>query len=378
MPNKQTVARRNRDTVLEGRMNASKKFLSATDVASFVAAKGLEFVVDQISRGNWTVGQAGRAMLKKLGQNVIQTGAEWYQRGSPTMSAASSAPASVGVMVRGLAPTSGSTRIRHRELIPPMEDGTTRRVSPTNSALFPYLAAMASNYNKYIVHSLTVKVVSGRPTSEAGRWYLAWVRDSTDSIPVDPSDVMSHQHSVSLSKWQSGSLSVPKSLTTDGGMYLSYFPDQDKDHGYITSRGLADLDVYVEYDVELRDPQLGVNSTQFTGNILGAAPGKAGRDFIVHVGPGQYSLADGYYSFSAYFAGTGLTTNYWSATNATLSTKHARYPEASPGTEAWQVGFIDASTFGNTVLTITNTATTITKSVFSITPISRYQFDQAK
>lgn len=360
-------------------MNSSKKLLSASEVANYVASKGLEFVVDQIAKGNWTVGQAGRAMLTKLAKSTIELGTEWYQRGSPSMSSSSSAPAAVGVMVRGLAPTSGSTRIRHRELIPPMEDGTTRRVSPTNSALFPYLAAMASNYNKYIVHSLTVKVVSGRPTSEAGRWYLAWVRDSTDSIPVDPSDVMAHQHSVSLSKWQSGSLRVPKSSSTDGGMYLSYFPDQEKDHGYITSRGLADLDVYVEYDVELRDPQLGVNSTQFTGNILGASPGKAGRDFIVHLTPGQFALADGYYSFSAYLGGTGVTTAQWTATNATVATKHARYPEGgTSGTEAWQVGFIDASAFGNTVLTLTNTATTITKSVFSICPISRYQFDQAK
>jgi len=182
---------------------------------------------------------------------------------------------------------------------------------------------------------------------------------------------MAQEVSLSMSLWQSGSLSIRPSSSVDGGKFMSYFPDSDKDHGFLTGFGLSNVDLYVEYDVTLSEPQLGTNGTTFTGDLLSAIPTRIGRPFANFTAPKTFVLADGYYSFSGYFNGTGIVVNGWNATNAVIRHHWAKWPDSAAATEGWVVGVIDASAAGNTVVTINFTATSIARSELTIVPISK-------
>ncbi len=306
-----TIKMKNNQQLVKYKPRASSKALTVGALAALVTAKGEDWVIQQVVNG---------AMF------LSRKASEWWASrtsvAAPTDIVSVPAPTSVGVAIRGNARLNGATRIKHRELVTTVTNNQTQifRVNPVAGNTFPYLSTLATMYDQYTIHSLRFVVVSAMSTTEAGRWYMAWDTDSSDASPESLAAFMAMQHSVSMSAWQSGALTVPSSKT----LLTTPFPDALKDHGqfffaYSGSNVSPTFDLYVEYDVSLTEPNVTspsmVVGTSFENLIAsGTLPVHYGAELIQPLSvptAKKFLLAPGYYLVTALVTASSITAGSW-------------------------------------------------------------------
>lgn len=339
---------------------------------ALVNSRGADWVLQQVA--------TGAVRLTKAAINHIY--------GSVSVAAPSftpaSVPASMGVAISGSAKMNGNIRIKHRELIGSFvtADGTLTnlRVNPASVYTFPYLSGLAALYDKYKFHDLKFSIVSSSPTSAGGRWYLAWDPDSQDTHANSPLEFMAQRYSLSCSSWQSGCLSTQPQ---DDFRFCSYFPDTVKDDGQVLliTRGMSSqtLDLYVEYDVTLQDPEVGITSQMIYSNTFptaGAIGNPTGPGYVTPFSPQTKNVivvSPGTWQITYNVIGTGLSDS-----NPTVN-------GTSNYTGRWTANATGATSFTKTIaltnsdninLTLGGTWSTVTQVALVITPVSSAEFSQ--
>lgn len=215
----------------------------------------------------------------------------------PQISGGQVAGVSQSMPVRRRAPritgSRGNITITHKELVgevsilnsvigtsPTYANGRSAyTASPTNSALFPWLSSIASNYDYFRFNRLRFVYVPLCATSQTGRVMLAFDPDGTDSVPYDRSALSSYKCSVDSSAWGISKLDAelatnqPWYQTNDISATSSYSTSSQGQFLWATWGGVAATigEVYVLYDVTLKDPQpsvLDIFTANGTGNTL--------------------------------------------------------------------------------------------------------------
>jgi hypothetical protein len=328
----------------------------------------------------WVAAQVGKGALK-----LSKSALSWWQSGGVPVSkevVAAPVPVSMGVGVAGSAKFQGDIRIRHRELIDtysfigPGLSAKAYRINPVESSSFPYLSTLARMYDKYKFNSLHLTVVSGTSTASNGRQYMAWDPDSQDQSPNNAAAFMAMRHSMSSAIWQTTSLTIPAQKDFK---FTKYFADQQQDHGalYWGATDAGTFDLYLEYDVTLRDPQLSSATTVVTGTTLmttGVIPPYSGPEIVRSLtppAPKTILVPAGKYYFSYMFRGTGIT-----AVASTVSSVGTAFTWRERNTTS-------ATQFTNEVivdcdapftLNIGNTYTTLTHGSLVVCQINESQF----
>lgn len=274
--------------------------LTVATLSALLNSRGESWVVQQIADG-----------ILFLGKKAKQW---WTNRSAgydPSSMVATQAPVSLGVAVRGNAKLTGDTRIKHREMVATLTEGSySYRVNPTNNALFPYLSTVANLYDKYKVHGMKVVLVSANATTVGGRWYLAWDTDSGDPPPNSTAEYMAMKHSSSMSSWQSGEMVLPQSQV----LFNSLYQDTLKDHGALHMKISGTIDVYIEYDVAFSEAQIGSPIEVLKNNTLGVLTtgflGETfGQEFLRNASPpspGKFQLPAGAYEITILLRGVGF------------------------------------------------------------------------
>lgn len=330
----------------------------------------------------WVAAQVGKGALR-----LSKAALNWWQTGGAPVGKemiVSPAPVSLGVGVAGSAKFQGDIRIKHRELfdsysfIGPGLSAKGYRINPVQSNSFPYLSTLARMYDKYKFNSLTFTVVSGVSTAANGRQYMAWDPDSQDQGPNNSASFMAMRHSMSSSIWQTTSLSIPSQKDFK---FTKYFTDQQQDHGalYWGATDAGSFDLYLEYDITLRDPQLSSATTVITGTTImtsGQVPQYSGPEVVRSLTPPVAKtilVPAGKYYFSYMFKGTGIA-GVSSTVSPTVSTDAILWKERNT---------TSASQFTNEVivdcdvpftLNIGNTYTTLTGGSLVVNQINEAQF----
>jgi len=330
------------------------------------------------------------AIVQAVADGAVKLAKTWWTASSKTESSvnvnATAAPASVGVSVRGNTKLQGTIRVAHRELITSIAPaGSTRsyRINPVNARAFPYLSTLASMYDKYTVHQLRLVVVSSAPTTTGGRWYACWDPDSQDNPPTSSSEFMAMRNSMSMTSWQSGSMSIPGCSEK----FLSYYPDTLKDHGtvYFTDSGAGSTiyDLYLEYSVSLSQPNvvsptnvLAGFGTQLSSGAFGSAP-NWGPDFITQSNPPTartFQLPPGRFEVEFFARGVDLAAAGWTVNSLGTSgvSLSQNYLNNAAGTELHHTVIVDTGhdgasvTVGDTWTSLNNDKTTLTVSAISL------------
>ncbi len=342
--------------------------LGVAAVRLLLESRGAQYVAGQVARGALRLTQSAYQYL--MSSAPMPVGNEI---------AIAPAPAAVGATFAGSAKFQGDIRIKHREMLFTANLAATtvqvNRVNPVDGETFPYLSAIARNYEEYKFHGLKFGLVSGAGTSTAGRWYIAWDPDSTDPTLGNNQAIMAMRHSLSAAAWQSGEISVP---AMSGFRLCEHFTDDLKDYGQFllwTQGATGNADVYVEYDVTLRNPEsgspatvltTGTNSSFFTNGLFRPL----GPGFVQPTSPPvarAFKLARGYYSIQTYTIGTGLVGSASTFTNTTVQNERR---STFGTTESWHFIVVacnnnpdetDASILlGDSWSTITNMSVVIT------------------
>lgn len=180
--------------------------------------------------------------------------------------------------------TKGTVRIAHKELIgtvsiingtlvtsPTVTNGQSiYTISPSNSNLFPWLSRVASNYDYFRFNRVRLVYVPLCPTTTSGRVMLGFDPDATDSIPYDRSALASYSCSTDGSAWGVSKLDLElptnqpwfqNNALTATSMYSTSAQGQ---LFYATWGGLSSIvagELYILYDVSLKDPQPNSNAT---------------------------------------------------------------------------------------------------------------------
>jgi len=314
--------------------------------------------------------------IARGGVNLSRAAASWWAQRTasvPQDIVLTEAPGATGAAVRGSAKFNGNIRIKHRELVQANVANAAWRINPVDGSTFPYLSTLATMFDKYKFHSLNFVVVSASSTIVDGRWYCSWDPDSEDLPPVTQSDAMAVRDSLSMPRWQSGNLPVRCDKTVK---YCSFKTDALKDTGRFTMFPSGAQDLYVEYDVELMDPQNSSAVTVFGGstvaNSIAVKPStRMGNDFVVALGNGQYEVSNGFYQFSWYLKGTTLLNDPPQITNGSMIVRRSLVGT----TEAGMYGIIDANLPGVTVLQLVVGGASVAGSSMTFTRISRSQYD---
>lgn len=179
-----------------------------------------------------------------------------------------------GSGARFLSSTPGTVRIHHRELICTL-NGTTADdfsrvyvIQPSNGQTFPWLSAIASQYETYTFNMLKFHYVPAVPTTYGGSVALAIDLDADDDPPVDIIQFGQYQHRIVGQAWDSFTIGIigqglqklvkerytrhADSTTIDvlvhdvGKLYLATLSNTD-----FNRIGMLE----VEYDIVLRTPE---------------------------------------------------------------------------------------------------------------------------
>lgn len=289
-----------------------------------------------------------------------------------------SAPVSTSLTLVGNRQLNGAITIKHRELIADISfTGAAVKswvVNPAMGNTFPYLSSIARNYDKYKFNSIRFFVVSSAPTSHGSRYYLAWEPDSTDPVPevsggaIPSQYLMSMQHSMSTSVWQSAGITVPAS----NEKFTNMFPDALKDHGRIVlaSPGYVssfNLELYVEYSVRLSEPQVG-DSSQFIEKTIftdGVVNGR-GAQIAVSAGVKKLLLPPGNYYVSYVLLGVGIAR----VADSAIGAESTKFIGSSVGTtEVHEIAMLRGSQ--EMTYSMNDTWVSLTKGSVIVTPLSR-------
>lgn len=183
-------------------------------------------------------------------------------------------------------------------------------LSPTSAMLFPWLSQIATRYERYQFHSLSVELISSSPTSLGGRVYLAIDYDYNDAPATSAQTMMSNRSCVEGPVWSNLTLRAdPKELHPD--MPFKYCNAITKGNfveprtayaGFlmIAAAGIPFgetpvVDLWVTYDVTLRLPVLETyeSGTAEGAHELGVFPeilGATGSFHMPNVSPSASSL----------------------------------------------------------------------------------------
>lgn len=190
------------------------------------------------------------------------------------------------------------TRVSHREFISDISAASSGfatinfAVNPGNVTAFPWLAAIAANYESYTFKKLAYRYVPLCPTSTQGRVTMAIDYDARDSIPTSKAVLSQYQGAVATPTWQQGLyVAQPANLTKFAKQrYVSgaTVPANSDVKTYhvgqfilatsntpATQTQLGEL--WVEYDVEFQTPQIATVAQAASNNERQPISGGAQR-----------------------------------------------------------------------------------------------------
>lgn len=179
----------------------------------------------------------------------------------------------------------------------------TYALNPANSNLFPWLAGIASAFDKYKFRSVKVIYEPVCSTATAGTVCIACDPDPLDAMPITWAQITSLSASKHASVWSPMVFRVPSSYFRKSlfisAPYDSSVPDRRlTDSGslavaieqYGTTGGYGKL--YIEYTVRLIDPEVSSSSAGSTGNALVSRAGGNGCSVYATSATGYTSGAD--------------------------------------------------------------------------------------
>jgi len=210
------------------------------------------------------------------------------------------------------------TVIKHREFISDVDGtvaytATAYPVNPGQSVTFPWLSAIAKNYEKYRFRSLKFCFESATSSNTAGLTILAVDLDSSDPTPASKAQIMQYKNASRANAWLEHCTILPEmvpELYVRPGALPTNTDIKTYDAGnlfYAASQFAADGfagELYAEYEVELHVPQSlaggpsAVQSVQVSGaaTLTTISQGtlrtfiETGRRFGVQAIPGQAFL----------------------------------------------------------------------------------------
>lgn len=187
------------------------------------------------------------------------------------------APVAVAIAVRGKRPAitsrNSNTVVTHREYVTDVSNSSgvfvnnssgsssIFRINPSNTRVFNWLSSIAGSYDSYKFTRVRFIYVPYAGSNTPGRLYLGWDADSQDIIQPDRASLANFSPTSEDSVWTDSHLVIPVDRE------WRFVEDTN-----ISSRKLVDLgqlvlatwggidntvcgEVYVEYSVELRQPQ---------------------------------------------------------------------------------------------------------------------------
>lgn len=300
--------------------------------------------------------------------------------------------------------TKDSMRIQHREYVGDVGTNTsgfaivnTANINPGLAGVFPWLSLMAQNFEVYEFHKLKFIYQASCPTSQAGTLYMALDYDAGDSAPQNKAELMSNMSAVSSSIWASNSITYDTNMRqymsnrfTRNASLASNLDVKTYDAGnlYVAIEGAATTspgNLYVEYDVSLRIPQIPSNleaasslkitfagtsqmsylNDGYTGNsiLLNSLAGTSAHGDWVCPTPGEYLLS---YAIGGTSSSSSAPT--WSVQSGSATISDIGYAAlASTG-----VGIYEA------ILSVADAGATIRLALSNLSAISNYYMRIAK
>jgi len=175
----------------------------------------------------------------------------------------------------------GSIRVVHKEYVMDLL-GTTATftlqvvlaVNPGLTAVFPWLSQLAALYEGYRFHKLKFTYETDAPTSTGGSMMMAMDYDAADNVPTTKQELLSMRGAVKAATWENFAFNAsPKDMYTMGprkyvrtttlsGVDIktydvgTFFQAAGSQAGGSTTYG----ELFVEYDIELFDPQTNTNN----------------------------------------------------------------------------------------------------------------------
>ena len=134
----------------------------------------------------------------------------------------SSVPAAIGTVTRSNEPritrTKHSCRVQHRELVVPSLAGATTftfqaalKINPGLAETFPWLAAIAGQWEQYVCHKLRAQFLSTVSTGTAGEVLITPSYDPSDPIPATEQAACAAVGSIATNSWKSITMDCDKS-----------------------------------------------------------------------------------------------------------------------------------------------------------------------
>lgn len=173
------------------------------------------------------------------------------------------------------------TRVSHREFISDVSSASSGfstvnfAINPGNVTAFPWLAAIAANYESYTFKKLNYRYVPLCPTSTQGRVTMAIDYDARDAVPTSKAVLSQYQGAIATPVWQQALYVAPPqnlikfakqryvsgATTPASSDVKTYHVGQlilATSNTPATATSLGEL--WVEYDVEFQTPQIATAS----------------------------------------------------------------------------------------------------------------------
>lgn len=170
----------------------------------------------------------------------------------------------------------GSIRVVHKEYVTDLLGSTsnfvvltTLQINPGLSSVFPWLSQLAALFEGYRFHRLRFSYETDAPTSAGGTQMMAMDYDAADNVPTTKQEILSMRGAVKAATWENFTFSAnPKDMYTMGprkyvrtttltGVDIKTYDVGNffQAAGGQASSALVYGELFVEYDVELFDPQ---------------------------------------------------------------------------------------------------------------------------
>lgn len=199
----------------------------------------------------------------------------------------STTPVAYGTTVRNNAgakinSTGNVTRVCHREFVADISATSSSfltnviAVNPGNPQAFPWLSAIAVNYETYTFKKLAYRYVPLCPTSTQGRITMALDFDARDTTPTSKAVLSQYQGAVATPVWQQGLYTCTPANLVKGykqryvsGATVPTNTDVKTYHlgSFILSSSNTPAastqlgELWVEYEVEFQTPQIATTTT---------------------------------------------------------------------------------------------------------------------
>lgn len=202
-----------------------------------------------------------------------------------TVSVATSRKGTIGSPKISSSGNKGETIIKHKEFIQDVfgtdpaafltEDYS---LNPGMNATFPWLATIASNFEKYRFKRLAFSYETACASITEGTNLMAIDRDALDQAPISKEDMMSYAGATRNALWQNQKLEMSsKELAGDRFVRSGQLPAnadlKTYDVGtfflslYNSPSGQYLADLYVEYEVVLMTPQKNSRAAAFNSSV---------------------------------------------------------------------------------------------------------------